>query len=147
MVPKVWWWMAIAGLLIAASLPVLRKLTNRDNQSQCVVDGQTIDPLFRVRLISANGVENECCCLRCAELWFENTRPTPEQIFVTDEASGEPLDATNAYYVYSDVFSNAPNRDRRHVFRVREDAEAHLATFRGRMLIGSKRPFTTSQMD
>ncbi len=140
-IPKSWWWTGLIGLLMAAVLPIAGHLSRHDSQPRCALDGQKIDPLFLVGIAVGENEEFAFCCLRCAELWLQRSGQQPRQIVVTDERNRQPLDAAAAHYVRSSVFSNAPNGDRRHVFRSRSDAELHAKTFRGRLLMNEQRPF------
>jgi len=140
-VPRSWWWMGLVGLLVAALLPVMGHAW-RVGRARCEQDGQTIDPTFLVTLVERDGLRRVFCCLACAERWLQRSKAMPDQVLVTDEVTGQPLNAADAYYVRSSVASNAPTGDRRHVFGRREVAQSHAKSFHGRILTGDDRPFS-----
>lgn len=140
-IPKSWWWAAIAGAVLCGLLPVAGSWWRRGRRARCELDGQVIEPLFLVRITDRQGRVRRFCCLTCAELWLRRKGRAVREILVTDESSAQLIDASAAYYVSSDVYSNAPTGDRRHVFLAREQAAAHAEAFRGRILLAQERPF------
>lgn len=141
-VPKKWWWIGLAGLVVSAVVPFVGNLMRTDDRPRCALDGQLIDPTYQVQIDVADQPSFHFCCLLCAELWLDRSLDDlPRQIKVVDEVSGEMLDEQHAFFVYSSVFNNSPTGDRRHVFQNRQDAEKHAATYRGRLLEGDERPF------
>lgn len=139
-VSRHWCWFGLCGLVAAALLPVVGHQL-RTGQIRCDMDGQEINPLFRVSTIERDGSRHMFCCLSCTELWLKKSGGVPRQVLVTDEASGQWLNAGDAHYVRSSISSNAPTRDQRHVFSLREVADSHARSFHGRVLTGSDRPF------
>ena len=113
----------------------------RGRANRCALDGGSVDPRLRVRIVDAAGDDFEFCCLSCAQWWLEASRARPSRIYVTDETSGEEIEAEKAYYVRSRVVSHGPTQERRHVFRHQSDAETHAREFHGRVLEGKRRPF------
>jgi hypothetical protein len=141
MVPRSWWLTALAGLVIAALLPFVGHLIRGDAQHRCAWDGQEIELIYRVRIVEDAENTYEFCCLQCAELWLERRGHKPLRILVTDEASGQEIEAFKAYYVRSTVATNAVTGNRRHVFRTAEDALKHAEAAHGRRLLEDERPF------
>lgn len=139
-VPRSWWWIGLVGLLVAASLPVIGRQF-RIGQLRCALDGQETDPLRRITVVKTDGSRHTFCCITCTELWLHRGQVVPLQVLVTDEVTGQRLNAGDAYYVRSSVTSNAPTGDRRHVFARRDIADAHATSFQGRVLTGKERPF------
>jgi hypothetical protein len=142
--PKTLWITGIAGLLALAGLPIVGSWLRRTPQPCCALDGARLESVFRVRVLDQDGRSHEFCCVRCAELWLQR-QPRPRAIYVTDEESGQEIDAASAYYVRSLVVSTAPTGDRIHVFRNRSDAERHAHAFGGMLLDPSERPFGGSR--
>ncbi len=140
-VPRSWWWIGLVGILVAGSLPVIGQQL-RKGQARCALDGQTIDPTFRVMVVEKDGARRIFCCIACTELWLRRSKAIPHQVLVTDEVTGQPVNAADAYFVRSSVTSNAPTRDRRHVFSRRDVAELHAKSFHGRVLTGDDCPFS-----
>jgi hypothetical protein len=140
-VPKAWWIGGAIGLLVVAFLPVAADWLRGRAENACALDGMTVDPRLRVRVVNADGNQFQFCALTCAELWLEVSGVHPRAIYVTDEATGDELGARSAYYVRSRVMTHPPTRERRHVFRYKADAQTHAEAFHGRLLTGSQRPF------
>jgi hypothetical protein len=136
------WWSVLAVLVIAVGLAVLGTSIRRHLPGRCALDGDRIEPLYRVRVVDEAGESQEFCCLRCAQLWLKGRQEQPAGIYVTDEASGQEIDGQDAFYVRSSVVTKATTGNRIHTFREQEDAEKHAASALGRILTGSDRPFT-----
>jgi hypothetical protein len=81
------------------------------------------------------------CCIHCAEAWVKQQTTRPKAVWVTDESSGEEIEATSAYFVRSRVETNPVTRNRIHAFRAESDAEKHARECNGLMLDGPDRPF------
>ena len=81
------------------------------------------------------------CCVRCAEIWLRGQPSPPRAVLVTDEESGEELDASAAWYVRSSVVTTPATGNRVHVFRSRADAERHADAYGGTVLARSEAPF------
>lgn len=140
-IPRSWWLATLSGLLLAAILPAIGPQL-RSRQIRCAFDGQQIVELYQVIVIEETDAARQFCCVFCAEHWLQESPHTPKQVLVTDEATGTRIDAANAFFVRSSITSNAPTRDRRHVFRRRDIADSHAESFHGRVLAGKDRPFS-----
>jgi hypothetical protein len=138
---KTAWMTGAAGLLVLAGLAFVGSWLRRSPQLRCALDGARLDPLFRVRIVDEEGRSYEFCCVRCAEIWLHRQAMPPRAIYVTDEESGQEIDAASAYYVRSLVVTTAPTGNRIHAFRTRSDAERHASVFGGTLLGPSERPF------
>lgn len=126
---------AVVGLAVVGSL------SRRRAAGRCALDGAEIDPLYRVRIEDEHGGSHPFCCIRCAELWLAAHRGKPRNVYVTDETSGQEIEASRASYVRSSVVTRAATGNRVHAFRDAADAERHAASARGRVLTGADRPF------
>jgi hypothetical protein len=122
------------GVLLVVGLPLAGKWWRGPADSRCVWDGLKIDPLYRVRVVTASGESKSLCCVRCAAKWLDRQANQPAAIFVTDEASGAEVDHRRAFFVQSPVTTNPITGNRVHVFRARADADAHVRTFGGEVL-------------
>jgi len=142
--PRTWRWAGIAALCLAGIVPIVTSALRGEKTRGCALDGMQIDSSQRVRVLDAEGRSHFFCSLSCAELWVSASRTAPERIYVTDENTGEEIDASCAYYVRSEIVSHAPTKDRRHAFARKEAAESHADSFRGRLLTGDDRPFLSS---
>jgi nitrous oxide reductase accessory protein NosL len=133
-------WVGLVGLVVVVGVPVAGNWARQRAAGTCALDGMAIDPAYRVEVVDLRGHAEPFCCLKCAEIWLKN-RPGPTRaILVTDEASGERIDAETAFYVRSSVVTAPTTGNRVHVFRSREDAEKHAAAHWGTVLSGSERP-------
>jgi hypothetical protein len=134
-----WVW---AGVLLAVvvGLPLARYWARRGVEPGCALDGVKIDPRYRVEVTDDQGRRHAFCCVQCARRWLDRQDAPPHEVKVTDESSGEPLDAARAYYVRSFVVTTPVTGNRIHVFRTRADAEQHAETHNGTVLPASERP-------
>jgi hypothetical protein len=136
---KTSWTIPLLVVLVVA-LPLAARLL-RGRPGGCALDGMPIDPVYRVEATDDRGQVYPFCCLRCAELWLQRRPNPPRAVTVTDEATGEPIDAASAWYVRSGVVTNRATGNRVHVFGNRADAEKHAETCRGAVLSESEKPF------
>jgi hypothetical protein len=133
------WLCLFLGLAAMVGLPVLGRLARRTDTG-CALDGAKIDPAYRVEVVDADGQTHAFCCVRCAEIWLRHRAAPPRAVRVTDEVSGEPVDAASAWFVRSSVVTRPATGNRVHAFRSRADAEKHAATFAGVVLEPAQRP-------
>jgi hypothetical protein len=135
------WILGLAFVCALAALPLAGHWARRGAARSCDFDGAAIDPIYRVRIVDADGKDREFCCIGCAEQWLGRTSRQPRAILVTDEIGGETLDAAAAFFAHSRVVTQRTTGNRIHAFRTRGDAEHHAATVGGRVLDGTDRPF------
>jgi nitrous oxide reductase accessory protein NosL len=133
-------WVGLVGLVAAVVLPVAGNWARHRAGGTCALDGMTIDPVYRVEIVDFRGHAEPFCCLKCAEIWLKNRPGQTRAIRVTDEASGEAIDADTAFFVRSFVVTTPTTGNRVHVFRNRADAEKHAAAHAGIVLSESERP-------
>lgn len=126
---------------LAILLPLLGSWLRRGGNPGCTLDGQAIDPRYRVRLMDADHQSKDFCCLVCAELWLKRQGKKMKAIYVTDETSGQEIPADEAFFVRSLVFTNKTTQNRVHVFRHRTDAQQHAQQFLGTLLPEDEKPF------
>ena len=81
------------------------------------------------------------CCPHCAAIWLGRRPAAAAAVTVTDEVSGEPVDAAAAWFVRSSVVTVPTTGNRIHAFRDRADAERHAERFLGTVLPASETPF------
>jgi hypothetical protein len=132
----------LAGLLVVVGLPLAGKWARRGAGPRCELDGLTIEPLYRVRVVDRAGGSHPFCCARCAARWLARQGDRPQAVYVTDEAGGAEVDSRSAFFVRSTVVTNPLTRNRVHAFRDRADAEAHVRAYGGEALTGVERPFS-----
>ncbi|MBI1916005.1 MAG: hypothetical protein HYS12_14905 [Planctomycetes bacterium] len=131
----------LIGLLVVIGLPVAGHLARRIPEDRCALDGATIDPVYRVEIVDSEGHPHAFCCLRCAQLWLRRQETPPQKITVTDEESGEPLDAKAAWYVRSQRVTQRATGNRIHVFRDEANAVEHAVANSGTVLLDDENPF------
>jgi hypothetical protein len=134
---------AACGVLLA--LPLIGAWLRHTSRDRCELDGEHLVQCYSVYIEDAAGRTHSFCCLRCAEMWAEQQSRQIESVRVTDESTGESLNAEDVFFVRSLVITNPSTGNRIHVFRKREDAERHAETSRGTILRGDERPFTLSR--
>ena len=139
--PVSWWWAAVAGRVTGSALPVVGQAMRADARPRCRWDGRVIDTLFRVRVHDTTGGDSGFCDVGCARSWVSRHPSSERTIHVTDEDSGEMLDAEHAFFVRSSIVTNPITGNRWHVFRDRDRADQHARESRGRLMLGADHPF------
>ena len=137
---KTFWIVLIMGLVVVG-LPVAGNWFRGRAEPGFALDGGEIVPAYRVRVVDGRGDSHLFCCVACARIWLQRQPAPPRAVAVTDEESGEEIDASEAWYVRSSVVTTPTTGNRVHVFRNRADAEKHADAFGGVVLPGSERPF------
>lgn len=135
------WIAGLAYLAVLAALPFVGHWARHDDGPACAYDGSPIEPAYRVRIVDGHGRDVAFCCIRCAEHWLQSARGAVQSIHVTDERSGEEIDAATAHFVRSLVVTSRTTGNRIHAFRTRTDAEEHARTSSGYLLEDAERPF------
>ncbi len=129
------------SFLIAALIPVLASWLRNGGPATCALDGQSLQPIFQVRIQDIGGETQSFCCIRCAQIWLERRNKVPVAVMVTDERSGREIDLSEAHFVRSSVVTSPSTGNRLHVFLHESDAAIHAARFRGKVLSGLEQPF------
>jgi hypothetical protein len=129
------------GLLVLAGLPLVGHWLRRSPQPCCALDGGRLEGSFRVRILEGDGRVQEFCCIRCAELWLRQQPVPARAVYVTDEESGQEVDAASAHFVRSLVVTTPTTGNRIHAFRNRSAAERHARECGGTLLEPPERPF------
>ena len=135
-------WGLVACLTLAAALPLCGHWLRGPRGPACALDGLAIDPTYRVLVTDQRG-EHAFCSPRCAQLWIGKQTQPPIAVHVTDEVSGDLLDAASAWYVRSPVVTVPATGNRLHVFRARADAVRHVRQYGGTML--DEEPFSAAE--
>jgi hypothetical protein len=135
------WRIGLVCLAALALLPMIGHWARRDRAGRCALDGVKIEPLYAVRVRDAEGADRDFCCPICAELWLGRQAAPPRIIYVTDETTGDRLDARRAFFVRSSVVTVPTTGSRVHAFAAEADAVRHADAARGHLLEGEERPF------
>lgn len=134
--------LGLIGLgVLVVGLPLAGWWLRQDSEPRCAFDGLTIQPAFQVRVVDQEEQSHRFCGVRCARLWLTRQESTPEEIRVTDEVSGEEIDARFAHFAQSAVLTDAISGNRIHVFGDEAAAEEHARSFQGWVLTDEERPF------
>jgi hypothetical protein len=134
--------LVLAAVLVVAGLPLLGKWARRHQPPRCELDGLSIEPPYRVRVVDQAGRSHAFCCVRCARRWLARQEGRPRAVYVTDENDGTEVEARSATFVRSSVVTPPPiTGNRVHAFRDRGAAEEHVRTYGGRVLTDVDRPF------
>jgi hypothetical protein len=141
------WIFGLLGLGVIVGLPVLGSWARHLSAEKCALDGAALSAIYQVRVVDAQEQTHKFCCLRCAELWLAHETNRPHTVWVTDETTGQEINASEAFFVRSMVETNPATGNRIHTFRMRQDAERHAARFGGRVLEGSDRPWIGKAAD
>jgi hypothetical protein len=136
------WQIFVLGLLAVSGLAMTGAGVRRGMSQGCSLDGQPVNALVCVHVVDEGGRSHEFCCIRCAELWLEQQPEAAKKVLVIDEATGQELDAGTAYFVRSQVVTNAATGNRLHAFARQDDAQRHANAYGGTMLPPAERPFT-----
>lgn len=134
-----WVWLLLASIC-AAAVPIVAQVLRGTSPTGCALDGSAIIPIYRVR-IQKGDRQFVFCCIRCAQLWARRQSDALDRVLVVDEATGVEIDAVAAIFVHSSVVTTPAAQNRIHAFRLRSDAEEHVAIFGGRLLTGDECPF------
>jgi len=103
-----------------------------DAPGRCDYDGAKIEPLYAVYFTLQDGTERKFCSIICASMSFRELERQIKEVMVVDEASEKKINASQAFFVESEVITTLHVKNRIHVFSNREDAERHLKRFSGR---------------
>jgi hypothetical protein len=139
MIPKSWIRLA-AAVVICTAVGAAAMIAARSSRPRCAMDGVLL-PTAAVQIETAGGAAHSFCSVKCAESWIAMSRQRPIAIRVADERTGKMVDAADAHYVRSSAFSAMHSRDPRRAFARAPDAQRHVETFRGRVLVGDQAPF------
>lgn len=101
---------------------------------RCDYDGTRIIPVYGIDIMLKDGENMNFCSVHCAWEWSRKNRSRIDSVMVTDEITGERLDASLAYYVESDVVTVRAVQNRTHVFKEKTDALAHAGQHNGNMI-------------
>jgi hypothetical protein len=125
----------IVGLFLAATIPlVVLHCRNGDSPLRCSLDGSRIEPLYEVVVSPGERQLRRFSCVRSAQIWLAENRARVSSVWVTDEETGEKLEAEQAYYVVSGLITTPHTGNRIHVFAKEKTARAHAGQYGGRII-------------
>jgi len=103
--------------------------------SRCSLDGSRIQPLYEVIIVLRDKSIHRFSSIISARIWFRENNEQVSTILVTDEATGEKIDAGQAFYAESEVLTTPHTRNKIHVFGRREAAKLHAFEFKGKLVV------------
>ena len=128
------WRLGVIGLLIIAAIPVIAHRLRGNSNRGCQWDGRLIDNSYRVKVVNGESTHT-FCGISCARNWLAKGQfGGALSVFVTDEESGELIEASSATFARSTVVTNEVTGNRIHVFKDRGSAQRHIEAFRGQIL-------------
>jgi hypothetical protein len=142
---KTEWIAGLAYLLALGALPLAGHWSRSGAARTCANDGGVIKREYRVRIVDERGTDVLFCCIHCADSWLRKETAKPKAIWVTDETSGEEINANSAFFVRSLVETNPVTHNRIHAFHSTSDAEKHAQECNGEVLDGSDKPFSDGE--
>ena len=102
-----------------------------DTPGRCDYDGVKIEPLYAVFFTLQDDTEKEFCSIVCASMSFPELKKQIKEIRVVDEPSGAKINASQAFFVESEMVNVPHIKNRIHVFSKKEDALKHIQKFKG----------------
>jgi hypothetical protein len=124
-------WIALFITFGIISLVLGCKGERKSIENRCDYDGVKIEPIYAVYFTLQDGTEKKFCSIACASLSFPALKSRIKQVMVTDERSGTKINASQAFYVESEVVTVPHVKNRIHVFAKKEDALKHIQKFKG----------------
>lgn len=124
--------------LIAVGSSLLKK----SGGERCALDATKIEPIYQVDIIPVEGKVLKFCCIECAKKWLAANKGRVTGVTVTDEVTGNRIDASISWFVESSVITNHSTGNRIHVFAEKKDAERHARDFVGAII---NNPFVRQQ--
>jgi hypothetical protein len=100
-------------------------------EDSCDYDGVKIEPIYAVFFILQDGTEKKFCSIVCASMSFPELKKQIKKIRVVDEPSGAKINASQAFFVESEMVNVPHIKNRTHVFAKKEDALKHIQKFKG----------------
>ncbi len=107
---------------------------------RCDLCGISINPTFEARLHLKDGTVKRYCCIHCALEAYREFKDRVEWVSVTDQETGEKLNANDVIYVENDVITCKPCGLKLHVFAselagLQSRAKKYMKVFGGRIAL------------
>lgn len=124
----------ITVILFSILLALASVLYKSHKADRCDYDGTKITPVYEVDIILDNGDTLRFCSVFCAKAWLRDNPSEADAVNVTDEITGEKIDASLAHYVESDVVTVSATWNRIHAFKDKKQAFSHARQHNGRFV-------------
>jgi len=90
--------------------------------------------MHEVIIIEKDKSPSKFSCVLSAQIWLRENRKLASCIQVTDEITGEKIEAEDAYYVVSEVITTPHTGNKIHVFGQKRAAKLHARQFNGKLV-------------
>ena len=125
----------IGAFIIAAIIAALGVISqHRHSPIRCCLDGSRIEPMHEVTIIQRDKSPSKLSCVLSARIWLRENSERVSSIWVTDEITGEKIEAEDAYYVVSEVITTPHTGNKIHVFGQKRAAKLHAREFNGKLI-------------
>ena len=125
----------IAAFIISISISSVVIVSGHGGASvRCSLDGSLIQPAYEVIINHKNGSVSSFSSVISARIWLTANSELVSSILVTDEETGDKLNAESAFYVESEVLTTLHTRNNIHVFAQEKAAKSHARKFKGKMI-------------
>jgi len=124
-------WIALFITFVIIFLGLGCKGERKSIESCCDYDGVKIEPLYAVYFTLQDGAEKKFCSIACASMSFSALKRQIREVRVVDEPSGNKINASEAFFVESDIVTVPHVKNRIHVFAKKENALKHIQKFKG----------------
>ncbi len=125
-------WVALFTTFVIIPLVLSCQGERKSIESRCDYDGVKIEPIYAVYFTLQDGTEKKFCSIACASMSFSALKKQIRKVRVVDEPSGNKINASEAFFVESDIVTVPHVKNRIHAFGRGEDAMKHLEKFNGR---------------
>jgi hypothetical protein len=127
------------AIIIIASISFFVVLSRNSHAAiRCSLDGSRIEPMYEVIINQKDKPPGKFASITSARIWLKGNSAQAISIQVTDEVTGEKINAAFAFYVESDVITTPHTGNRIHVFAQEETAISHARKHNGKLI---KYPF------
>ncbi len=125
-------WMTLFVVLLVISIALGCQGERKSIGGRCDYDGVKIEPIYAVYFNLRDGTEKKFCSIACASMSFSALKKQIREVRVVDEPSGNKINASEVFFVESDIVTVPHVKNRIHAFGRGEDAMKHLEKFNGR---------------
>ena len=124
-------WRILFIILLVISVALGCQGERKSMEGRCDYDGVKIEPIYAVYFTLRDGTEKKFCSIVCASMSFVALKKQIREVRVVDEPSGNKINASEAFFVESDIVTVPHVKNRIHVFAKKEDALKHIQKFKG----------------
>ena len=124
-------WITLFIIFVIISLVLGCQGERKSIESRCDYDGVKIEPIYAVYFTLQDGTEKKFCSIACASMSFSALKKQIREVRVVNEPSGNKINASEAFFVESDIVTVPHVKNRIHIFAKKEDALKHIQKFKG----------------